>query len=107
MDLRKVENDLVQLGMFHQHYWSEFGKAPTSLKAFEDYIRRDMPTLVTALDDEMYVYVPGCPASQDRVLAYEAHADLNGRRRVVFGDGHVVPLSRAELDEALKSSPPR
>jgi hypothetical protein len=107
MDLRKVENDLVQLGMFHQHYWSEFGKAPASLKAFEDYIRRDMPTLVKALDDETYVYVPGCPATQDRVLAYEAEADLNGRRRVVFGDGHVVPLTRAELDTALKSSPQR
>ena len=107
IDLRKVENDLVQLGMFHQHFWSEFGKAPASLKAFEDYIRRDMPTLVKALDDEMYVYVSGCSTRQDRVLAYEAEADLNGRRRVVFGDGHVVPLTRAELDTALKSSPPR
>ena len=107
MDLRKVENDLVQLGMFHQHYWSEFGKAPSSLKVFEDYIRRDMPTLVKALDVEMYVYVPGCPSSPDRVLAYEANADLNGRRRVVYGDGHVVPLTRLELDAALKNSPQR
>jgi hypothetical protein len=107
MDLRKVENDLEQLGLFHQHYWSEFGKAPTSKKAFEDYIRRDMPTLVQALDDEMYVYVPNCPTSQNAVLAYEAQADLNGRRRVVFGDGHVVPLTRTELDEALKTSPRR
>ncbi len=107
MDLRKIENDLDQLGKFHQLYWSEFGKAPGSLKAFEDYIRRDMPTLVQALDDEMYVYVPGCPSSQDRVLAYESQADLNGRRRVVFGDGHVVPLTRQELDAALKSGPPR
>jgi hypothetical protein len=107
MDLRKVENDLVQLGLFHQHYWSEFGKAPASLKAFEDYIRRDMPTLVKSLDEEMYVYVPNCPAKEDRVLAYEAQADLNGRRRVVFGDGHVVPLTGPELDAALKSSPQR
>jgi hypothetical protein len=107
MDLRKVENDFVQLGIFHQHYWSEFGKAPASLKAFEDYIRRDMPTLCTSLDDEVYVYVPGCPTSQNCVLAYEAQADLNGRRRVVFGDGHVVPMTRTELDEALKGSPRR
>jgi hypothetical protein len=107
IDLRKVENDLRELGLFHQHYWSEFGKAPASLKVFEDYIRRDMPTLVKALDDEMYVYVPGCPTSQDRVLAYESEADLNGRRRVLYGDGHVVPLTRAELDTALKSGPGR
>jgi hypothetical protein len=102
MDLRKIENDLTEIGLFHQHYWSENGKAPASLKDFEDYIRKDSPQICRAFEEEIFVYVPNVSMKPDMVLAYEKEVDLNGRQRVVFGDGHVEPMQAQELQNALK-----
>jgi hypothetical protein len=95
---------LHNLGIFFQQFNSENGRPPANKDEFINYIKRDDPKAVEALQDETYVVHWKTPMQADKILIYERNALSNGTRLVLKGDGSVHTMTEQEFQAALKAS---
>jgi hypothetical protein len=100
-DRGQVQHDLSQLALFYLQYVQGPGK-PT-LEGFKDYIKRDAPNLVQALDQGLYVLIPTKNPNSSTVLAYEKAVDGYGQQLVAMGDRSVKTMTAQELQQALQN----
>ncbi len=97
-------NELRQIGMFYFQYTTDFNnRPPATVQAFTDYIKRDAPGIVQAINEKYYVLVPGVRANNG-IVAYEFNPDANGRHGVAELGGRAhEDLTSQELVAQLKA----
>ena len=101
-EIRQVENDLRQIGLFYQEYSTETGHPPRNLQEFITYIQRDAPgKMIKDLQEGRYVVLWEVSFGSSKVLAYEKAADINNKHVVVMSDNSVKTMTPQELQTAL------
>lgn len=102
-NVEESQNDLRQVALFFKTYEGDMGHPPANMEEFIHYIQKDAPNLVGPLKDGKFVLVfEKHPGEQgNRIVAYEAKADLNDRHLVARADASVTLEKTAELNAAL------
>jgi hypothetical protein len=95
-------NELRQIGLFYTQYRTEFNKPPPAVQDFVNYIKRDAPAIVQAIDEKYYVVLPKVSANSG-IVAYERDPDSAGRHGVVDSSGAPRDITTDELVAAVKS----
>ena len=98
-----VSNELKNLVLYYQGYYTDFGRSPAKIDDLKASILRDMPTLYQGIEGGYYVVFWGLPTlSSNVVLAHEKEADANGFRMVAMADGSIQKMNEQEFQAALK-----
>jgi hypothetical protein len=92
-------NELRQIRLFYEQYQTEFGKAPQTVGAFVDYIKRDAPHIKQAIEEKYYVFLPKVTGSG--IIAYEHDPDDHQLHGVVTIGQGPHDLTTDELVHAL------
>jgi hypothetical protein len=95
-------NELRQMGLFYTQYRTEFNRPPATVQDFTNYIKRDAPAIVQAIDEKYYVVLPKVSADSG-IIAYERDPDSAGRHGVVDSSGAPRDITTDELVAAVKS----
>lgn len=89
-----TDNDLKQLGIFITQMQLENNKMPSPAEV-KDYIRRDAPKILAAIDDGTLILIE--KPTKEGLWAYEVDADKVGGLTLVNGTA-----SRSSADEVKK-----
>ena len=57
VEIQRHQGDLMNIGIFYQQYVTENGKAPAKLEDFIEYIKKDSPSIATALKDKTFTLI--------------------------------------------------
>jgi len=106
IDFLDWQNEMRQIAQFYIMYADDFRHPPKTVKAFQEYIKKDYPQLVGYIDAGYYVVIPNQKPSSHSILAYQ-NKDLRfGTRYVVKGDGSFHELGEAEFKAELQQQGP-
>jgi hypothetical protein len=91
--------DLRHLGLYLQRH-GKGGLLPAKLEELTD-LKRELPQVYQAVQDDSYVVRWGAPQSGEAIVAYERDAPSKGGV-VLAGDGSVRVLSAEEFQTTAK-----
>lgn len=94
-------NELRQIALFYVQYRDTLNRPPKTVQDFTEYIKRDAPGIVQAIDEKYYVLVPNVRG--DGIVAYERDPDQNNRHAVAHASTPVEEISTQELLAQLKA----
>jgi hypothetical protein len=97
IDRQRAQNYLAQIGLFYHTYYAEFGRTPTTMDEFVNYIKRDAQQEVKALQDGLLTLNLKAGLSSEVVLGYETEPYTDGSRLVMMGDKSVKIMSAQEF----------
>jgi hypothetical protein len=100
-----ILQELHQLGLFYQQYFTEFNHAPATQDDFRSYIERDAAKMAEGIKEGYYTVVCKVPnIASSTVLAYQTEPDPEGYRYVVSGDMSVNKMDENQFQKALKGN---
>jgi hypothetical protein len=104
---RQVNQNLMQsIGQYYNLYRTENGRPPRNVAEFTEYVQSDpnARNVAQALQKEWLVMVfPNNPGSNS-IIGYEKEeVQIQHNHLVVFADGHILRMTTAELDQALRN----
>jgi hypothetical protein len=102
VDRIERRNEMRQIGLFYQQYATEFNRPPARVEDLVDYIKRDAPGIVQAINEKYYFIVVGVRAGNG-IVAYEFDPDQNGFHGFAEMGGRVDDLSSQQLVAQLKA----
>lgn len=94
---------MENIGLFYHQFNTENGRSPRSQKEFTDYIKKDAPHVVKAIEDATITVVWNAPLSTNTILAYEKEPyGANKARLVMRGDKSMEVMAEIEFQRLLR-----
>jgi hypothetical protein len=99
----KIQNDFTNLKYYYSLCANDNGgRGPANWEQLKVWIGNDLPSLTKGIEDGRYVVIYKSPMGSNDLIAYEKQADTRGQHVALFGDGHIVTISKDDLVRAKK-----
>ncbi len=99
----KIQNDFENLAIYYRLCSNDNGgRGPAKWEQLKAQIGNDLPSLTKGIEDGRYVVIYKSPMGSNDLIAYEKQADTRGQHVALFGDGHIVTISKDDLVRAKK-----
>jgi hypothetical protein len=99
----KIQNDFKNLAIYYRLCSDDNGgRGPAKWEQLKAWIGNEMPSLTKGIEEGRYVVIYKSPMGSNDLIAYEKQADTMGKHVALFGDGHIVTITKEELARAKK-----